>query len=211
MGALGTPLQALFTRFTKRKTRAGYPQKFVTHLLHGALDIPLTPIVTNDSFPDRSVPIMYSTRIRILANGGIHRGLIFEFGGSLRGCAAWVGDQTIGLTAGSGTVANERATAIFDLGSELSVGREFQLVFAIKTGAGLVRIWDGGREIARAASVAGDFNGDYADTNNGSFAAALVGTITPGVPAASQIAPSGFEVIEPLKVFDRQNPVEFNS
>ena len=193
----------------RRKARAGFSQNYVTHLIHGSASIGVTPLVTDDIFPSRSLSIFFQTRIRILANGGVHRGLIFEFGSSSRGCAAWVGDNTIGLTAGSGSVADDRATAIFDLGGELSVGREFQLTLAIITGPGRVRIWDGGLRIADAIAVNNEFNGDYADTDNGSFASALVGTITPGVPPASQIAPSGFEVIEPLTIFNGQHPREF--
>lgn len=157
----------------------------------------------------RETDIMFQTRIRILANAGVHKGLIFEIGSSTRGCAAWVGDQTIGFTAGSGTVANDRAEAIFDFGAELPPTREFQLIFAVKTGSGRIRILDGGLRIADETAVNGDFNGNYSDDENGSFASALVGTITPGVPAASQIAPDGFEVIEPLTIFNGQHPREF--
>ncbi len=193
----------------RRKARAGFSQNFVTHLLHGTSSIGVTPLVTDTILPNRSIEIMFQTRIRILSNGGVHRGLIFELGGSGRGCAAWVGDDTIGLTAGSGTVADDRATAIWDFGAELPVGRVFQLIFAIKTGSGRVRILDGGLRIADETAVNDDFDGDYADSNNGSFASALVSTITPGVPAASQIAPSGFEVIAPLLIFNGQIPRQF--
>ena len=187
----------------------GFSQNWGTHLIHGLAGIGVTPLVTGDIFPDRSIEIMFQTRIRILANAGVHRGLIFEFGSSSRGCAAWVGDNTIGFTAGSGTVANDRAEALFDFGGELPVSREFQLIFAVKTGSGRIRIFDGGLRIADQTAVNGDFNGDYSDAADGSFASALVGTITPGVPAASQIAPSGFEVIEPLTIFNGQHPREF--
>lgn len=193
----------------RRKSRSGYSDNFITHLIHGSVAIGFSPILTDTILPSRAGNIMFQTRIRIVANGGVHRGLIFELGGSARGCAAWVGDQTIGLTAGSGTVANDRATATWDFGAELPPGREFQLIFAINTGAARVRFWDGGNRRADAIAVSGDFNGDYADTDDGSFASALVGTITPGVPAASQIAPSGFEVIAPLTVFNNQTPKSF--
>ena len=193
----------------RRKARSGFSQNFITHLIHGTVAIGVTPLVTNTILPDRSRSIFFETRIRILANGGVHRGLIFEFGGSSRGCAAWVGDQTIGITAGSGTVAADRATAIWSFGAELPIGREFQLTLAIQTGPGRVRIWSGGNRIASDIAANGNFNGEYADTDNGSFASALVGTITPGVPAASQIAPSGFEVIAPLRIFNNQTPRSF--
>jgi hypothetical protein len=147
----------------------------------------------------RIAPVFFETRIRITANGGIHRGLIFELGSSTRGCAAWVGDQTIGLTAGG--VGNASATATWDLGAELPVGREFQLSFVVIPHQGSVTIRDGGATLARTVSVDGDFGGAWADVENGSFASALVSSIAPGVPVASQIAPSGFEVIAPLRAF----------
>lgn len=194
----------------RRKSRAGYSDQFITHIIHGSVAIGVTPLLTGTILPDRSFSVMFQTRIRILANGGIHRGLIFELGSSTRGCAAWVGDQTIGLTAGDGVVAGDRATAIWSFGAELPPGREFQLIFAVKTGQGRVRIFDGGNRIADTIAANGDFGpGDYSDGADGSFASALVGTITPGVPAASQIAPSGFEVIAPLFVFNNQVPRMF--
>lgn len=108
-------------------------------------------------------------------------------------------------------VAGDRATAIWNFGAELPPTRELQLIFAIRTGAGRVRIFDGGNRIADDIAANGDFGpGDYSDAADGSFASALVGTITPGVPAASQIAPNGFEVIAPLFAFNNQLPRNFN-
>ena len=209
-GFLSVPISAQRKRNRRRAlSLTGFSQNWGTHLIHGSAGIGVTPIETGTILPDRGIEIMFQTRIRILANVGVHRGLIFELGSSTRGCAAWVGDQTIGFTAGSGVVANDRAEAVWSFGAELPPSREFQLIFAVKTGAGRIRIFDGGLRIADQAAVNGDFNGDWSDGADGSFASALVGTITPGVPAVSQIAPSGFEVIEPLTVFNGQHPREF--
>ncbi len=189
----------------RRKARAGYSQNFVTHLIHGSAGIGVSPLVTDDIFPDRSIPIQFQTRIRILA--GVSQGLIFEFGSSTRGAAAWVEPNMIGIVAGNGAVANERVSAVWDLGAALATSRIFQLTFVIVPGSGRVRLWDFGIRRADGVAVDNDFGpGDWADTENGSFASALVGTVMADVPVASRIAPSNFEVIEPLTIFNGQQP-----
>jgi hypothetical protein len=192
----------------RRKARAGFSENFVTHLLHGSGSIGVTPLVTDDIFPDRSLPIMFQTRIRILT--GVSQGLIFEFGSSTRGAAAWVEPNMIGIVAGNGGVSNERASAVWDLGAALATSRIFQLTFVIVPGSGKVRVWDFGIRQANGVAVDNDFGpGDWADTENGSFASALVGTVMADVPVGSRIAPSNFEVIEPLTVFNNQTPKNF--
>jgi hypothetical protein len=157
----------------------------------------------------RNQPIMFQTRIRILA--GVSQGLIFEFGSSTRGAAAWVEPNMIGIVSGNGAVSNERASAVWDLGAALATDRIFQLTFAIMPGPGRVRLWDFGLRRADGVAVANDFgSGDWADTENGSFASAVVGTVMADVPAGSRIAPSNFEVIEPLKIFAGQIPRGFS-
>lgn len=191
-----------------RKDRAGYSQNFLTHNLHGTVSIGVTPLVTADLFPDRSLPIMFQTRIRILA--GVSQGLIFEFGSSTRGCAAWVEPNMIGIVAGNGAVANERTSAVWNLGAALAQDRIFQLVFAVIPGSGRVRLWDFGIRRADGVAVDNDFGpGDWSDGADGSFASAVVGTVMADVPVASRIAPSNFEVIEPLRIFNNQMPRSF--
>ncbi len=192
----------------RRKARAGYSENFITHLIHGSAGIGVTPLVTDDIFPDRSLPIMFQTRIRILT--GVSQGLIFEFGSSTRGAAAWVEPNMIGIVAGNGGVANERASAVWDLGAALATSRIFQLTFVIVPGSGRVRLWDFGIRQADGVAVDNDFGpGDWADTENGSFASAVVGTVMADVPVGSRIAPSNFEVIEPLCIFNNQVPQSF--
>lgn len=192
----------------RRKARAGYSQNFVTHLIHGSAGIGVSPLVTDDIFPDRSIPIQFQTRIRILT--GVSQGLIFEFGSSTRGVAAWVEPNMIGIVAGNGAVANERTSAVWDLGAALATSRIFQLTFVIVPGSGRARLWDFGIRRADGVAVDNDFGpGDWADTENGSFASAPVGTVMADVPVASRIAPSNFEVIEPLTIFNGQQPRAF--
>lgn len=193
-------------RNTKRKkARAGFSQNFLTHNIHGSAGIGVTPLDTDALFPDRSVPIMFQTRIRIQA--GTSQGLIFELGSSTRGAAAWVEPNGIGLVAGDGVVANDRASAVWDLGAALATDREFLLTFAIIPGAGKVRLWNYGIRQANGVAVSNDFGpGDWADTEDGSFASAVVGTVMADVPVGSRIAPSNFVVIEPLRVYVGQIP-----
>lgn len=194
----------------RRKARAEFSPGFVTHLIRGSSSIPVTPLVTDDLFPDRSLPITFQTRIRIL--GEVAQGLIFEFGSSTRGAAAWVEGTGIGFVAGDGDGEGlMRGTAFWDLEGTLETSREFQLTFAIIPGSGAVRLWNFGRREANGVATNNDFGpGDWADTENGSFASAPVGTVMDTVPVGSRIAPSNFEVIQQLKIFNHQAPMGFN-
>ncbi len=183
----------------RRLSNGGRSFQHRTHTIIGTSAVGVTPLVTDDLFPDRLAPIFFEVELLILSNAGVHRGLIFEFGSSTRGAAAWVGDETIGLTAGG--LTTEQAVATWNNGAELGVGRIFKLTLAISPGEGLVRIYDRGIRLESAVASGGDFNGDWADTDNGSFALALVGTVAQGVPVASQITPNGFAVVGPLRVF----------
>ncbi len=157
---------------------------------------------------NRNQPIMFQTRIKISA--GVSQGLIFEFGSSTRGCAAWVEPNKIGIVSGNGGVANERVSAVWDLGAALATDRIFQLTFAINPGSGSARIWNFGIRQASGVSVDGDFgSGDWADTEDGSFASAVAGTVMADVPVGSRIAPSNFDVVQPLKIFVGQIPRSF--
>lgn len=192
----------------RRLNNAGLLNKPATHLIHGSTGMAVNPINTSNILPNRDTPISFTTRIRILDNAGVHRGLIFEFGSSTRGLAAWVGDQTLGFTAGLS--GDDAATATFNLGSELPAGREMQLTYAILTGSGHIRFWIDGQRAADAQAVNGDFNGFYADTQNGSFADIFAGTVANATPGISAIAPNGFEVIEALRIYSGVVPTEFN-
>ena len=194
---------AFFYARQRMKGQRGFPVGPITH----RFSIPTATIVAT-LFPDRERPITLYTRIRILDNGGVHRGLIFEFGSATRGMAAWVGDQTIGLTAGG--LTTEQATATWDLGVELQPGREFQLMFVVRPGDGRIHIFNRGRSLQAATASGGSFGtGGWADGEAGSFAAAADTTTPDGVPALSDQAPAGFEVILPLTVLNGFVPTEF--
>lgn len=156
----------------------------------------------------RGREVTFKTSIRITENSGVHRGLVFEIGGTTRGVALWVDDNEIGFHAGPDGVLDGGATALWDYGSELEVGREFHLVASVRPELGLVRLWDKGQELARGAAVAD--MGNWAGTNFGSFGAAVASNCVSDVPGTSQIAPDGFDVTSPLLVYCKQRPRHFS-
>lgn len=204
------PSQAhLFHSRERRKSLAGIPELHRTHRIFGGTAMAVAD-VDAAQFPTRTTLCTWKTAIRITENAGQHRGIILELGDSDIGVAAWVGDQTIGFHAGEDGTVNG-ATALYDAGAELPVGLELELVFSVSPGDGKVRIWGNGIEIARSESSGGDFGtaGTWANSSNGSFAAAIQGTTPVDVPAISQGAPAGFEVIEPLSIYVGQKPRHF--
>ena len=115
------------------------------------------------------------------------------------------------LVAGDGTVADpSSAFATYQPGGELAIGLEADLVFAVRPGDARIRAWLGGNEILRDTANGGSFPSDlWSDSNDGSFASAESGDTSGNVPATSNQAPDGFEVIEPLSVFVNQRPRHF--
>lgn len=195
----------------RRRSLAGIPELFRTHRLFGAgvMEIPQIGIALTFDLPQRSAPVTFRTAIRITENSGVHRGCIFEFGGSGRACFFWVQDDGIGFRAGGSPGTNEEAVMLFDNGGELPVGAELDLVICANPGNGKMRLWSNGIEIARAQAVNETFGGTWAGTAAGSFAAAPFGSSPSDVPTNSKIAPSGFEVIEPLSIYAKQTVRQF--
>tara|TARA_R110000851_G_scaffold268071_2_gene420687 strand:+ start:17270 stop:17947 length:678 start_codon:yes stop_codon:yes gene_type:complete len=206
-----------FAARERRKSLAGIPKLHRTHRFVGAA-MAVATIDTDVVFTAavRLAPITFKTAVRMTADGSVateHRGLVFEFGGTGNGCALWVGDQTIGFVAGGASASGNEAVALFDNGSELVAGMELELVVSIRpgNGDGRVRLWVNGIEKARATATNLTFAGPWAGTNDGSFASAAAGAqVHADVPAASAIAPDGFEVIEPLSVYAGQLPRQFH-
>jgi hypothetical protein len=194
----------------RRQSLAGIPEMFRTHQIFGGTVMAVADIDTGAIFPSRTSPITFRTAIEITANAGVHKGLVFEFSGADIGAALWVGDQTIGFHAGEDGTVNG-ATALFDNTVELPVGLLMDLVVAIRPGDGRVRMWGNGQELARAVASSDTFGAAkaWAEDSNGSFAAAVQGTVVVDVPAGSQIAPDGFTVIEPLSIYVGQVPRHF--
>jgi hypothetical protein len=201
--AIRTP-QAHAAFFHSRKRRAGQAGFGLgghrTHLIRGALDFPTT-ITTADLFPARDIPIFFT--LGLVSDGAIPAGLLFELGSSARGIAASLNDGLVTFTAGSGTIAAERATATWAAAANMAAGHPLKLAFSIEPGIGRVRIFWNGVEMAQADASGGDFNGDWSDAGDGSFAQGVNGTTHTVTPTT---APADFVMTEPLSVFRGQLP-----
>lgn len=207
---LHTQVRRLHAR-ERRRSLAGLPELSRTHRFFDAVGgaMAVETITTAASFGSRAGPVTFQSAIRITENGGEHRGIVFEIGGTTNGIALWVGDQTIGFHAGAAGTTNG-ATALFDNGSELPPGMEIDLVVSAIPGTGKVRMWGNGREIARAQASGLIFSPMvWSGSGNGSFATMLKDTLVSDVPVESAITPTGFEVIEPLSVYQKQVPRHF--
>lgn len=195
----------------RRRSLAGLPELYRTHRFfdEAGSAMAVGTITTAASFASRAGPITFKTAIRINPNGGEHRGIVFEIGGTSNGIALWVGDHTIGFHAGaSGTVNG--ATALFDNVAELPPGLEMELVVSAIPGNGKVRMWGNGRELARSQASGLIFNPMvWSGSGNGSFATVLKDNMVTDVPVESAVAPTGFSVIEPLSVYQKQRPRHF--
>jgi hypothetical protein len=196
----------------RRRSLGGYPELFRTHQFYNAAGsaIAVANIATGTVFPARTELITFRTSITIDDNGGVHAGLVFEFGETTRGCALWLEDDKIGFHAGAAGDA-DGATALFDNGGELPVGWKLDLVVAARPGDGRVRIWGNGHELARATATNGDFGSpsEWSSNAAGSFAAAPQGTVVSDVPVGSAQAPDGFTVTSPLSAYVKQAPRHF--
>ena len=185
----------------RRRSLGGVPELFRTH----ALAIPTTPLPAT-SFPLRTSPVTLETAIRITANSGVHRGLIFELGDATTAIAAWVDDDSISLRAGDGGA--DGALAAFSTGSgELPVGQVFDLVFSVRPGDGRLQVWGGSVTLASKQSSSGTMPNGWAASSNGAFASAAVGALPADVLRTG--APDGFEVIRPLSIYVGQVPRHF--
>lgn len=165
-----------------------------------------TATIAATSFPTRTRDVSFRAGLRVVANAGQHRGLIFEIGSSAAGVAAWLDDDTIAFRAGG--TGNGAALAEWTIGSELPVGLRVDLLFAVRPGTGEVRIFADGQIRARAQSVDLGFpSGEWAASSAGSFAAAVSGTTPADVTQTG--APSGFTVVSGLYVYMGQIPQHF--
>lgn len=213
--ALTDQRQAVFFQAReRRKSLAGFPDMFRNMRIFGNTVMEVASIDTGAIFPSRTGLIAFKTVIRILAGTGVgsdeHRGLIFEFGDAAIGAALWVGDSTIGFHAGEDGVVNG-ATVLFDNTVELPETLEMEIIAAIRPGDGKVRVWGNAKELGRSAASSNTFGAakTWTAASAGSFAAAAQGAVVADVPAISQGAPSGFEIIEPLSVFVGKVPRHF--
>ena len=113
---------------------------FRTTQIRGAAVMAITNLDTDARFPTRTAPVTFRTAIRITENSDVHKGLVFEFGSDAIGVALWVGDQTIGCTAGEDGAING-ATVTFDNGTPWPTGLELDVVVSVRPGDGQIRLW----------------------------------------------------------------------
>ena len=93
----------------------------------------------------------------------------------------------------------------------IPAGLEMEIVCSVDPGSGRIRVWGNGQEIIRATSVSGalDPANGWTGTQIGSFASAPAIDVPADVPLAAQVAPTNFEVIEPLSVYVKQRVRHF--
>ena len=66
--------------------------------------------------------------------------MLFDFGGSTTGFAAWVDGADVGFCAGAATGDAGASVTVTD--ALPSAGQQFDLVFACIPGSGVMRVWD---------------------------------------------------------------------
>jgi len=191
----GAILQAgRFNATERRQSLAGVPELFRTH----SFAIP-TATIPAAAFPARTAPVTFKTALRI-TNGATAAGLLFEFGDAANGAvAAWL-ESTGVLHFRAGGVGTDFAHAIWNNGGAFTIGRKMELMFLVIPGSRLAAIFLGGKERARNVCVSP--MAEWARNSNGSFAAAANGVLPADVLQTG--APVGFELIQPLSVYNKQ-------
>ncbi len=167
------------------------------------------PLVTADLFPDRQPPVTFAMRVRrdtVAASG-----ILFEFGGVLSGCAAWIDGAELGFAAGD---------AAGNTGVDLTIadafpvdGQVFDVVFNAEPASPFnpsnsrIRVWIDGklRGSAEAVSVFPASPDGWSDSGDGAIGD-VDGTVTPRVPVAQRIALVNATIAGGLRVFFRQTP-----
>ncbi len=190
----------------RRRSLAGLDRMFRTHRFVGTTEIGVEPIATSSVFSNLGGSITFKTSIRIDANAGVHTGIVFEFGAGSRGCGLFLEDDRITWRAGG--LSTIGATAIFLNGAELPPGLELELVVAVNSGNGKVRMWGNGAELARDQAAAGALTVGWTGTGTGTFAK-LPANVVSEIPVGARVAPDGFTVIEPLSAYVGQLPRHF--
>lgn len=184
----------------RRADRAGYPKRMEVSQRYPptlAIDqIPSNPVA------DRTRPCSFYCEIGILDNGGVHRGLVWEIGGSLSGAALWVEDDEIGFRAGGAAAAN-RSYATWSTGTgELQPGRRLRLMCIADPQNRQVSIYDGGRLIAHDTVVEAWDNNEWAGGNGGGYGTGALLGVPADVPQTGP--PNGFQLLSALQIMQYQ-------
>jgi hypothetical protein len=200
-------IAAYYARRRRRKSLAGFVSLHRTHRLASAASI-----TTGDIFPNTDTPFTFKTGLEFEA--GTSEGLIFEFGSSTAGIAAWITNTELGFTAGNGVAGSvDSVTGVYTIPSSgvWQTGQKIRLTFAVSPSIGKIQVWMNGHEIIRARASSGALlNGEWSDSGDGSFMDAVQGTVNLNVPVAQRIAPSNFIFTELLSVYANQLPDHFD-
>lgn len=179
-----------------------------THRFVGAAAMAVTPIDTDAVFPSRTTSITFVTEIEI--TGAAEAGIVFEFGDSTTGIKLAISAGSIFVAAGDVadvldvSAGADGSVALAALGS---IGARVQLTVAVNPGTGQVRVWADDNVVIRANAPQQMFNG-WAAIEDGAFAAAQVTSSTQRGQAING-APTNFDVVRPLDVFQGQLPRNF--
>lgn len=160
------------------------------------------------AFPDRLRPITIITELVTTSTNPT--GIICEFGGSgigfLFGLAA---GQSLEFGAGSAAPASPQGAVGAVVVPALAVaGVGFHFAIAVDPGTGRVRVYHDGKIILRVDTSTGMTSG-WAGGDAGSVGAAPSGGFNPSTPSAVSGAPSGFELVAPLQMYNGQLPRNF--
>lgn len=188
----------------RRRSLAGVPEMFRTRQVFGdsVMEVPsINLFAALDGANRRLDSITLKTAVRITAGAGV-TGLILDMGDNEGGTAIALTAQT--LIVQTGAVGTTGLTLTFDNGVAWPNGLELDIVVGIIPGTGQAELWLNGISRQRGAASAGNFGviGWIRGTIH-SFAAAQNVDTRPGVPT---VAPTNFEVIEPLSVYVGQRP-----
>jgi len=174
---------------------------FQTHFF----DVP-TPLITVDSFPDRTKPITLQTEI--ILTGGTPEGFVFELGNISNGFACWIVDDLIHIGAGRSANFDQYTQCDHQLPWLAAQEGRFTLTVSANPSSGAVRAWANGKRFCDDSSPNANF-GDpstWAGGGNGSFASLFqTAYFNPDGTVWGESAPVNFQC-GPLKVYNNQLP-----
>lgn len=163
-----------------------------------------TGIATGDVFPDKSLPITISTRIKI--TGATPGGIIFELGSSSVGLAIWLNAATGKLFTAVGDSASDDGVTLE--GPVVVEDQILNIVLSAIPSNGKARLWINGSLEAHGTAVGGELPNGWSDDGEGAVGG-VEGTITTRVDVADRVALSGAQVVSLVSAYYNQRPRQF--
>lgn len=163
------------------------------------------PIDTDAAFPDRGLPITVAMVVKRTAAGS--NGLLFDFGGTTTGFAAYLDGADLGFAAGAAVGTDG---GLITVSSALpATSQNFRLVFTVVPGFGVMRVWIDGliKGALETASMSA-----WAGTGDGAIGDAGAGGTTARVPAPQAVTLANAAVVGPARFYYSQRPrqLDFN-